>query len=129
MRKKVPFTISLLVLTTVFAISVVFGADVASGKKVYTKYCAVCHGKSGKGDGTGGQALKPKPRNYTKEAFKQGCSPSELVNTIENGIKGTSMAGFKKQFKGSEAADVAAYILETFVPKETADKCKKKEKK
>lgn len=37
------------------------------GKKLYTQYCAICHGKKGKGDGVAGMALKPRPSNFKKD--------------------------------------------------------------
>lgn len=38
-----------------------------AGKKLYTQYCAICHGKKGKGDGLAGMALKPRPANLKKD--------------------------------------------------------------
>ena len=42
------------------------------GKQLYTKYCASCHGQSGKGDGTVGTMLNPKPSDLTQIAKKNG---------------------------------------------------------
>jgi len=36
-----------------------------SGQKLYTKYCANCHGKEGAGDGPSSPSLDPKPQNLT----------------------------------------------------------------
>ncbi|NDP22118.1 MAG: cytochrome c [Paludibacter sp.] len=38
------------------------GATLA-GQKLYTNMCVVCHGNKGKGDGTAGVYLKPRPTN------------------------------------------------------------------
>ena len=35
----------------------------ASGEVMFTTYCAVCHGKAGKGDGPAAAALKKTPAN------------------------------------------------------------------
>ncbi|MDI1356002.1 MAG: cytochrome c [bacterium] len=43
----------------------------AEGKKTFYKLCAVCHGEKGKGDGIGGLALSPKPRNFTLPVTQQ----------------------------------------------------------
>ena len=44
--------------------------DVARGKAVYEKKCAVCHGVDGKGNGAAEFVLFPKPRDFTKGIFK-----------------------------------------------------------
>lgn len=36
-----------------------------SGKEMFMSYCAVCHGKEGKGDGPAASALKTPPANLT----------------------------------------------------------------
>ncbi len=67
---------------------------VAKGKEIFNVQCAVCHGASGKGDGPGGVALNPKPRDFTSGYWKFGGAPSQVFHTITNGSPGTSMAGF-----------------------------------
>ena len=37
----------------------------ASGQEMYNSYCAVCHGKDGKGNGPATEALKVPPTNLT----------------------------------------------------------------
>jgi mono/diheme cytochrome c family protein len=52
-----------------------FGADdpaVALGQKLYTQYCASCHGPDGKGNGPAGAKLDPKPSDLTQIAKKNG---------------------------------------------------------
>ncbi len=44
----------------------------ASGEEMYVSYCAVCHGKDGKGDGPAASALKAAPTNLTTLAKKNG---------------------------------------------------------
>jgi len=64
------------------------------GQKVYQANCAVCHGKSGMGDGAAGAALNPPPRDLVEGKWTVGGTSEELFTTITKGIDGTSMAAF-----------------------------------
>jgi mono/diheme cytochrome c family protein len=44
----------------------------ASGQEMYTNYCAVCHGKDGKGGGPAADALKTPPTDLTTLSQKNG---------------------------------------------------------
>ena len=56
----------------------------ASGEEMYNNYCAVCHGKDGKGNGPAAEALKVPPTDLTQLAAKNGGKyPADKVaNTI-----------------------------------------------
>jgi len=45
---------------------------VALGQKLYTQYCASCHGADGKGNGPEAAKLDPKPGDLTQIAKKNG---------------------------------------------------------
>jgi high-affinity iron transporter len=70
---------------------------VAKGKELFNTNCAVCHGIEGNGDGAGGAALTPKPRNLHDAAstWTQGNSPLSIFYTLTNGSPGTGMASYK----------------------------------
>ncbi len=54
-----------------------------SGKEMYMEYCAVCHGKAGKGDGPAASALKASPVDLTTLAKgNNGKFPSDHVAEV-----------------------------------------------
>ncbi|MFI5057407.1 MAG: c-type cytochrome [Candidatus Acidiferrales bacterium] len=55
----------------------------SSGEEMYGEYCAVCHGKAGKGDGPAASALKTAPADLSTLAKRNdGKFPADHVNSI-----------------------------------------------
>ena len=55
----------------------------ASGEQMFNAYCAVCHGKDGKGDGPAAAALKTQPPNLTTLAQGHGGKyPAAYVQSV-----------------------------------------------
>lgn len=74
------------------------GETAVDGQEVYNNYCAPCHGEDGRGDGPVAKSLFPKPRDFTRGAYKIRSTPSgslpsdeDLLRIIYYGIPGTSM--------------------------------------
>ncbi len=72
------------------------------GSEVYAKYCAVCHGDKGAGDGPGAKISSPFPRNFIKGHIKFRSTPfgkiptdKDLFNIITQGTLGTTMPSWK----------------------------------
>lgn len=59
--------------------------SMALGEKIVTDRCVLCHGTSGKGDGPGGAALNPKPRNWTDHTYMGTRTDDQLYDVIWNG--------------------------------------------
>jgi mono/diheme cytochrome c family protein len=60
--------------------------NAASGAEMYTNYCAVCHGKDGKGNGPATPALKIAPTDLTTLAQKNGGKyPALHVTSVIRG--------------------------------------------
>lgn len=84
--------------------------DVARyGKKAYQANCAICHGNNGLGDGAGGQALNPKPRNLVTGPFKKGGGYLAWFDVATNGLPGTAMAPFG-HLKASDRWAIVQFI-------------------
>lgn len=57
--------------------------DLTAGKDTFTKYCASCHGVSGKGDGPAAAAFKPPPMDLTAlSKTHDGKFPTSYVAAI-----------------------------------------------
>jgi mono/diheme cytochrome c family protein len=60
--------------------------DSIQGPALFNAYCAVCHGKSGKGDGSMAESLKVKVPDLTRIAARNsGQFPSERVQRTISG--------------------------------------------
>jgi mono/diheme cytochrome c family protein len=91
-------------------------ADGVTGAEIYTKQCAACHGKEGKGDGPAAAALTPRPPDLT-DASKMGeLSDEELFEIIARG-KG-AMPGFDALLEPEELKAVTEFVRRLSSPEE-----------
>jgi len=54
-------------------------------RRTFSTVCAVCHGPTGKGDGTAAATLDPKPRNYTDKTWQASVTDAQIRDTILKG--------------------------------------------
>jgi len=94
----------------------------AAGKKVYRRYCILCHGPDGDGAGENAMWIDPKPRDFTLAVFKCRSTPTgtlptdeDLLNAMSRGFVTTNMPPWLPLSRQNRA-DVVAYI-KTFSPK------------
>lgn len=87
------------------------------GQAVYQQYCVQCHGISGDGNGPAAKEMYPRPRDYRKGIFKfittpYGAKPvrADLLKTVRQGVRGTSMPSFQLLPEGDLEA-VVDYVL------------------
>lgn len=95
---------------------------VAQGKALFTRNgCAVCHGPEGRGDGQIATTLKPPPRDFRDPAaYKNGHSKAAIARTIQKGMPGTSMPGYR-HLSEEERGQIAAYIRSLLEKRENED--------
>ncbi len=68
---------------------------IAKGKELYNTNCVSCHGAAGKGDGTAGAALNPKPRNFhATDGWTNGRDFPAMWKTLQEGIAKNGMAAY-----------------------------------
>jgi len=58
--------------------------SIASGKQVYQRYCASCHGLTAEG-GSGSDISPPAP-DLTDSEWKRGSTDGEIFDVIKNGV-------------------------------------------
>ena len=96
-------------LTIVIALTCGIICNAETGQRLYEQNCMQCHGINGKGDGPAGIYMNPKPRNFTKDQFKQGDSLISIEHTITNGIPNGGMPSFK-WLNGFDLEQLAKYV-------------------
>lgn len=86
------------------------------GGALYQKYCSICHGSEGGGDGHAAFFMSPKPRDFSSGRFKlrstlpgQPPSDGDLFTTVTKGMHGSLMPSFEPLAE-QERTEVVAYI-------------------
>jgi high-affinity iron transporter len=84
----------------------------SDGQGVFKKYCAVCHGESGAGDGPAAAKMKQKPRNLGDKAIMAKISDEQILKAINEGIKteGAAMPPFAKKLSDADKKAVVSYV-------------------
>lgn len=78
--------------------------SIASGEKVYNNNCLVCHGKTGKGEGTkAGTALN-------NQNFLSSVSDKDLYTYVMYGREGTSMPAYGSRLTEKDLKNLVAFI-------------------
>ncbi len=62
------------------------------GRETYRRYCMLCHGEGGAGDGFNAFNLDPHPRDYSSPAFQKKKTDAELADAIRRGGAGVGLS-------------------------------------
>ncbi|NMW22392.1 MAG: cytochrome c [Chlorobiaceae bacterium] len=83
------------------------------GKRLFSHYCAVCHGETGDGSGQY-YGLTPTPANFTDKAFMKTLPDEKLFKAINEGSasvgKSNMCPPWGKSFHTEETEFIVAYI-------------------
>jgi mono/diheme cytochrome c family protein len=82
--------------------------SIALGKKAYGTDCAMCHGKTGAGDGDLAADMKLKLKDYRDPEALKPLTDGEIFTTIDKG-KG-QMTGEEGRMKPAQIWDVVNYL-------------------
>jgi mono/diheme cytochrome c family protein len=92
-------------------------SKVALGETVYKHMCVFCHGADGNGGGKATAYLYPWPRDFRKGIFKHRTTPpgslpldKDIFRTIQKGVSGTAMPGWKNALTEEETWSVVEYV-------------------
>lgn len=85
--------------------------DPETGRGLYDRYCVVCHGDKGQGNGQMTSMLPIQPADHTDAARMNRMNNNQLINYIANGGTGQSyMPGWEGILNRGEIEAVVSYI-------------------
>ena len=84
------------------------------GQALYAYYCAICHGKTGNGDGFNSYNLTTPPRNFTDSAKMASLSDKQIEKAIRGGGVALGLSPQMPAWGGvlsqKQAADLTVFI-------------------
>lgn len=105
-----------MILLGVLAVGVWFwsvaaqaAGDPQKGGPMYEKYCLLCHGPQGRGDGPQGQLMKPPAANF-RSPQSRNKSDAVLLKTIREGHPNSAMTKWAGILSEEDMSNVLAYI-------------------
>ncbi|MFB3813851.1 MAG: c-type cytochrome [Terriglobales bacterium] len=84
-------------------------------EEIYRGLCARCHGDKGDGRGMTNLYLDPAPRDLTKAAFMNSKPEERFLQSIKQGVPGTSMPPWGRMLSDEQVRGVLGYVFQNFV--------------
>jgi len=83
--------------------------SVATGARLYSEHCAVCHGVTGHGDGPAARGLSRAPADLTAQHTADHTA-GDLFWWVTHGIRGSSMPGFGDRLSEEDRWDLINFL-------------------
>ncbi len=84
--------------------------DLAAGRAIYARSCALCHGATGMGDGPQAATLDPKPPALGDAVAMRDRTPAIQYRILSVGIAGTPMVAWGNDLTPDQRWDVIWYL-------------------
>jgi mono/diheme cytochrome c family protein len=88
-----------------------FTYEERQGRFLYRKYCIVCHGEEGKGDGFNAYNLDPKPRDFTDSSVMRRLTDERILQTIAGGGRSVNRSPLMPSWGGRLGPAETRYLL------------------
>jgi len=82
----------------------------SSGRDLFARHCAICHGERADGHGRRRNSLSTPPADFTRPDWRARTSEKDVYRVIREGVRGTAMPAWKA-LDPSETWDIVAYVL------------------
>jgi len=108
------FVLLAVVLRAGFAAGPSDKRDIDTGKGLYARNCAPCHGARGQGDGDSAAGLATRPANFTDGRLMNRVPDEFFIEVIMNGGPAMGLAPTMPPFRGNlneaQARQIVAYL-------------------
>jgi len=105
-----------LVMEVAAAMGEGFDTPASRGGELYSRYCSVCHGATGRGDGFNAFNLNPKPRNFSDSAFVSHLDTALIRETISRGGSAVGLSSLMPPWRNTltkrDLDDLVIYVIE-----------------
>ena len=81
------------------------------GKFLYEKYCSICHGVEGKGDGFNAFNLDPKPRDFTDKKYLEALTDVQMFETMAGGGRAVNKSSVMPSWGGRLSKGDIEYLV------------------
>lgn len=101
-----------LLLVPAFAAAQQDASQQFSGKELYDRDCAFCHGVKGLADTPVGRILNPRPRRFADPIEMARLTDKQIYDAIKDGVPGTAMASWGGLLSERDIGDLMDFIHE-----------------